>query len=72
MDQGSMAAQVWARRFEKLMLILAYILTFCIIFAAAVVGKGVTFFMIAQVAHFFIVICSKFKMITFFFINVEK
>lgn len=40
---------VWVKRFEKLMLLLAYALTFLIIFTAAVVGKGVTFFMISQV-----------------------
>jgi len=40
---------VWVRRFEKLMLILAYVLTFLIIGTAVVVGKGTTFFMVSQV-----------------------
>ncbi len=48
-DTGSAAAMVWVKRFEKLMLILAYVLTFIIIGTAAVIGKGTTFFMIAQV-----------------------
>ncbi len=48
-DSGSAAAMVWVRRFEKLMLITAYVLTFLIIFGAVTVGKGVTFFMISQV-----------------------
>ena len=48
-DSGSAAAMVWVKRFEKMMLVIAYILTFLIIFTAAVVSKGVTFFMIAQV-----------------------
>ena len=38
-----MAAMVWVRRFEKVMLILAYVLTFLFIFVASIVGKGITF-----------------------------
>ncbi|TRY79649.1 hypothetical protein TCAL_06588 [Tigriopus californicus] len=49
-DTGSEAAMVWVRRFEKLMLIIAYILTFAIVITGVVVGKGVTMFMIAQVS----------------------
>ena len=44
-----MAAMVWVKRFEKMMLIMAYIFTFIIVFTAGIVGKGTTFFMIAQV-----------------------
>ncbi len=44
-----MADRVWVSRFERLMLILAYVLTFIIIAIAAVVGKGTTLFMISQV-----------------------
>jgi hypothetical protein len=48
-DEGSAAALVWVKRFERFMLITAYILTFIIIGTAVVVGKGTTFFMVAQV-----------------------
>lgn len=58
MDTGSAAAMVWVARFEKLMLIMAYVLTFLIIFTAAVVGKGTTFWMIAQV-KFMIKKCTR-------------
>lgn len=49
MDSGSAAAMVWVKRFEKLMLFLAYILTFLIVLFAAVASKGVTLFMFSQV-----------------------
>ena len=50
-DSGSAAALVWVKRFEKMMLLIAYVLTFIIVFTAAVVSKGPTFFVIAQVTH---------------------
>eukprot|EP00095_Tigriopus_kingsejongensis_P009688 maker-scaffold84_size396325-snap-gene-2.41 protein:Tk09688 transcript:maker-scaffold84_size396325-snap-gene-2.41-mRNA-1 annotation:"hypothetical protein DAPPUDRAFT_318323" len=49
-DSGSEAAMVWVRRFEKLMLLIAFLVTFAIIITGTVVGKGVTMFMIAQVS----------------------
>lgn len=49
-DSGSMAARTWARRFEQLMLILALIIGFGVVFAGSVVTKGVTFYMLAQVS----------------------
>ncbi len=47
-DSGSEAAKTWVKRFEKLMLILAYILTFAIVLVCAVASKGVTLFIISQ------------------------
>jgi hypothetical protein len=40
------------KRFEKLMLLIAYVLTFLIVLACAVVSKGVTLFMFSQVSIF--------------------
>ena len=40
---------VWTHRFEKLMLMLAYILTFLIVLCGGLASKGLALFMIAQV-----------------------
>ena len=49
MDSGSAAAMVWVKRFEKLMLLLAYVFTCLIVLVAGVTSKGVTLFMFSQV-----------------------
>ena len=49
-DSGSAAAMVWARRFEKAMLIFSIIITFFVVLLSAMVGKAITLFMIAQVS----------------------
>ncbi len=52
-DSGSAAAMVWVKRFEKIMLVLAYILTCFFVLAAAVASKGITLFVISQVFYFY-------------------
>ena len=50
MDSGSAAAMVWVKRFEKVMLFLAYILTFLLVLISAVVSKGITLFVMSQIS----------------------
>ena len=45
---------VWTHRFEKLMLIMAYVLTFIIVLGGALINKGLSLFMIAQVRMIFL------------------
>ena len=55
-DSGSEAAKTWVKRFEKLMLLLAYVFTFILVLVCAVASKGVTLFVISQVGdHFYFV-----------------
>ena len=56
MDSGSAAAMVWTHRFEKLMLILAYLLAFVVVLGGALINKGLSLFMIAQVKMFLFMI----------------
>ena len=49
-DSGSAAAMVWSRRFEKFMLITAFLLTFVLVLTAGIISKGLTMFMVAQVS----------------------
>ena len=48
-DSGSAAAMVWVKRFEVLMLLLAYILTFAIVLIFSVISKGTSLFLMTQV-----------------------
>ena len=50
-DSGSAAAMVWVKRFEIVMLIIAYIFTFLIVLVSSVVSKGTTLFIISQVSN---------------------
>ena len=50
-DSGSAAAMVWVKRFELVMLVIAYILTFLIVLVSSVVSKGTTLFIISQVSN---------------------
>ena len=40
---------VWVKRFEVVMLIVAYVFTFFIVLTSAIVSKGTTLFIISQV-----------------------
>ena len=50
-DSGSAAAMVWVQRFEVVMLVTAYILTFFIVLVSSVISKGTTLFIISQVSN---------------------
>ena len=50
-DSGSAAAMVWVQRFEVVMLVVAYILTFLIVLVSSVISKGTTLFIISQVSN---------------------
>ena len=50
-DSGSAAAMVWVQRFEVVMLVVAYIVTFLIVLVSSVISKGTTLFIISQVSN---------------------
>ena len=72
MDSGSAAAMVWTRRFEKLMLILAYLLAFVVVLGGALINKGLSLFMIAQVKMFLFMIRRIYNIFTCWYFETNQ